>query len=134
MRLFNARDQEAFVRCCDPEVAYQPGLERAMEGRETTVFQGHAGIRRWWREMEEDWSDWSSEIGEIRELHDTLFVNIVLKLRARASGIAFEASFAQVFTIRNGLILSGDDYLDRAAGLEAAGFSEQGVTPTPEPE
>jgi ketosteroid isomerase-like protein len=118
----NARDVEEFVRCCDPETVYQPGLEGAMEGR-GTVFHGHEGMRDWWRQMDEAWEDWSTEIGEIRDLGDTLIVDCVVRLRARA-GMAFEASFVQVMTIRDGLVVRSDDYLDRAAGLKAIGLSE----------
>jgi ketosteroid isomerase-like protein len=120
----NARDLEEFVRCCDPGVAYQSGLEGAVEGRGGTGFQGHEGLRRWWRQQEEDWAEWSSEITAIRDLGDTLIVDCVLRLRARATGIPFEASFVQVITLRNGLIVRGDDYLDRVAALGAAGLAE----------
>jgi ketosteroid isomerase-like protein len=116
----NARDLEEFVRCCDPEVVYRSGLERAMEGRGGTGFQGHEGLRRWWRQTQEDWAEWSSEVTAIRDLGDTLIVDCVLRLRARATGIPFEASFVQVITLRNGLIVRGDDYLDRVATLGAA--------------
>jgi ketosteroid isomerase-like protein len=120
----NARDLEEFVRCCDPEVAYQSGLEGAVEGRGGTGFQGHEGLRRWWRQQEEDWAEWSSEITAMRDLGDTLIVDCILRLRARATGIPFEASFVQVITLRNGLIVRGDDYLDRVAALGAAGLAE----------
>src|SRR5438093_12712503 len=107
-------------------MAYQPGLEGAMEGR-GTVFHGHEGIRHWWQQMDEAWADWSTEIGEIRDLGDTLIVDCVVRLRARA-GMAFEASFVQVMTIRDGLLVRSDDYLDRAAGLKAIGLSEQAMS------
>jgi ketosteroid isomerase-like protein len=119
----NARDVDAFVRCWDRDCSYRPGLEGAMEGQ-GTVYQGHERLRRWWQEMDEAWAAWTTEIGAIRDLGDTLIVDCVVRLQARA-GMAFEASFVQVVTIRNGLIVRSDDYLNRAAGLKAAGLVEE---------
>lgn len=44
--------------------------------------------------------------------------------RAKASGIETELRYAVVYTIRDGQITGGREYIDRAAALDAAGPGE----------
>ena len=81
-------------------------------------------VRRWFAETFSEATRPQREGWEaIASQRDTLIVDCVVRLQARA-GMAFEASFVQVVTIRNGLIVRSDDYLNRAAGLKAAGLEE----------
>ena len=49
---YNARNMEAFVGSCDPGVELY-SLFAAVGG--VTLYRGHDGVRRWWREFEESW-------------------------------------------------------------------------------
>lgn len=61
----NRGDREAFVALWAEECEYRPANERRMG--EEGAFRGHDGIRRWWQAMSEAWSDWSTELHEIRD-------------------------------------------------------------------
>ncbi len=45
--------------------------------------------------------------------------------RARASGIETELRYAVVYTLRNGKIVRGREYIDREHALEAVGLQGQ---------
>ena len=52
-RAWNEDDLEALLAICHPEVQYRtsgviPGLQ--------SVYEGEAGIRRWWADFHEPWS------------------------------------------------------------------------------
>jgi ketosteroid isomerase-like protein len=55
---FNRGDLDAFIDVWDEECEYQPAWELDMAGEDS--FRGHEGIRRWWQEMSDAWSDWET--------------------------------------------------------------------------
>ena len=44
--------------------------------------------------------------------------------RGRESGVAVDARFYEVYTLRDGKIVRVDEFVERAEALEAAGLSE----------
>ena len=119
--VFNSGDFEGFVESWDPDCEYRPALEGGVQGG-GGVYRGHDGIRRWWRDMEEAWREWSTEIHEIRDLgHQRVLVLGVFRAQGRHTGIAFESPLAQVVETRAGKVVSSQDYFDQDAALEAAG-------------
>src|SRR4051812_32494054 len=121
---FNAHDRDRFVAAWHPDCEYRPAFEGALEGGGAT-FHGHEGIRRWWGEMREAWSEWSIKLEDIRDLgNGRLLVSIVLRVRAEASGLDLEGHFFQLTTFRDGRFTSSRDFSNREAALEAAGLSE----------
>lgn len=46
---FNTRDVEAFVACCDPEIELHSAVTVPGGG----VYNGHDGVRRWHRDLED---------------------------------------------------------------------------------
>src|SRR5438270_59350 len=76
---FNRGDREAFVACWTADCEYRPSLEQAIEGDEN-VFRGHDGIRRWWQSISEAWSDFSTEVHDIRDAGDNrLLISVVVR-------------------------------------------------------
>jgi ketosteroid isomerase-like protein len=119
--VFNSGDFEGFVESWDPDCEYRPALEGGVQGG-GGVYRGHDGIRRWWRDMEEAWREWSTEIHEIRDLgHQRVLVLGVFRAQGRHTGIAFESPLAQVVETRAGKVVSSQDYFDQDAALEAVG-------------
>jgi ketosteroid isomerase-like protein len=122
IQLFNARDLEGVLKLSDPGVEHRPALEGSVEG--TGVFHGHDGVRRWWRQLEETWSEWSVEIDEIRDLGPRLVVLGVVRFRGTLSGTCLESPLASVMTLRGGKLVRKYDYFDRGEALEAVALSE----------
>jgi ketosteroid isomerase-like protein len=75
--------------------------------------------------------DWLDDFGELRVEAEELIdageqVVAVQRIsgRAKASGIETEIRYAVVYTIRDGKIMRGREYWERAQALEAAGLRE----------
>ena len=120
---FSRSDREAFVALWAEECEYQPAIERDIFGNENT-FRGHDGIRSWWHGMSEAWADWDSEVHDVQDAGDQVLISCTVRARGRVSGVAIDAPFFQVATIRAGRIIASRDFSDREQALEAAGLSE----------
>jgi ketosteroid isomerase-like protein len=120
---FNRRDLDAWVGGWDEHCEYQPAMERDMTGDDDS-YCGHEGLRRWWQEMSDAWSDLHTEVHEVRAVGDRVFVSLTLRGKGRVSGAEMEAPFCQVGTIRDGKISSSRDYAEREQALDALGLSE----------
>jgi ketosteroid isomerase-like protein len=102
---------------------------RAIEGAPDDVgeMQGPERVRRYFQE----WVDMFEGITNVAEELIDLGDDRVLALqhaagRAKLSGAETEIRFAVVYTLRDGKIVRGREYLTRAAALEA--LSEQSST------
>jgi ketosteroid isomerase-like protein len=86
------------------------------------VYVGHAGLRRFLRETDETWENFSPRIEEVIECgEDQLLTPTTVSGRARASGIEMEAHGAVLWTVRDGLIVEGKLFQNKADALDAAG-------------
>jgi ketosteroid isomerase-like protein len=62
---------------------------------------------------------------ELLDLRDDRVVTVQRATgRAKTSGVQTEIRFAVVYTLRDGKILRGREYIDRKRALEAAGLGE----------
>ena len=100
-----------------PQVVALGGLVPGSHGRETWV----EGQRRWLA----DWGELRYEPNEILDLGDE---RLLLLGRGRgigrASGIEIDTEWGLLATISDGMLAREQNFLDRAAALEAAGLSE----------
>ena len=120
---FSRGDLDGLLAECDPEATYRAAITQAVEG-EAGDFRGHAGIRQWWLELHDLYDGLRTEVLDVRDLGERVLVVYVIQGRARASGLAFDAGqeLAQVATLRDGMITSMRDYLNRREALEAVGL------------
>jgi ketosteroid isomerase-like protein len=95
---------------------------RAIEGAPDDVgpMRGRERVRRYFQE----WVDLFDEITNVPEELVDLGDGYVLALqratgRARLSGAETEMRFAVVYLVRDGLIVRGREYMDRATALDA---------------
>jgi ketosteroid isomerase-like protein len=100
---------------------------RAIEGAPDDVgeIQGPEALRRYFQ----DWIDTFDNVSNVPEELVDLGDDRVLAVqratgRARASGVETELRYAVVYTVRDGKISGGREYIDRATALEAAGRRE----------
>src|SRR5690349_15755318 len=120
-RAFNARDIEAFIACCDPDVELHSAL--AVGGE--FVYREHDHLRRWQRELEEAWGD---EIRAEPEAYFDLGENTLcfytLHGRGRHSGAEVATPVAGVARWRDGLMVYWKTYADRHDALAELGVAE----------
>jgi ketosteroid isomerase-like protein len=126
---FNARDLEALIACCDPQVEFHSPFA-AVGG--LTVYRGHEGMRKWHQDLEEAWE------GEIRvepeayfDLGEQTLAYLVLQARGWQSRVETAMHLAQVATWRNGLMVSFKSYPDRQAALRELGVSQDALEIAP---
>jgi ketosteroid isomerase-like protein len=101
---------------------------RAIEGAPDDVgeMHGRERVRRYFGELLETFANVTVTPVELLDIGDDRVVGVQhLAGRAKLSGIETEMRFAAVYTLRNGKIVRGREYIDREQALEAVGLSEQ---------
>ena len=122
---FNARDLEGFASKLHPNVEWIPALITRAEAGPENEFRGVEGFWRWIAATDEAMSEFKVEAEVHRDLGDdrVLILGRVMG-RGRTSGAEVRAELGQVFTIRDGQVVSYRGYLDRDDALEAVRLSE----------
>ena len=122
LRAFAERGLGAMAEFWTPDINW-----RAMEGAPDDVgeMQGREALRRYYQ----DWIDMFDNISVIpEELLDVDDVRVLavqrVTGRAKASGVETELRYAVVYTLCDGKIARGREYIDRATALEAVGLRE----------
>jgi ketosteroid isomerase-like protein len=114
---FNARAVEDMVAISDPDAEWIP-FRAQLEG---IVYRGHAGLRQFVRDMEEDWDTFRLEPLEFHERGDRVAVVAHVKALGRGSGVEIDSQAGFVFEMRAGLITRLVSYSDPAAARASLG-------------
>ena len=91
------------------------------------VYRGYDEVKA---VLDEDWfqafplGEWEIEVGELIDAGDQVFAMSHQRGRGASSGVGAELALANIFTLRDGVIVRVDLYSDRAKALEAAGLEE----------
>jgi ketosteroid isomerase-like protein len=93
-----------------------PDLEEVFHGRE-----GYLQLWRYWLEAFED-IRWDPE--EMLDFGDKILVTTQQRGHGSGSGVGVSEPVFQLFTLRRGLVIRQEDFLNRAEALEALGLSE----------
>ena len=90
------------------------------------VYEGHDGVRAYWRRWFDAWSDLEFDVQDIRDAGDDVIVLISnQRQRGRHSGIWTELPpYAQVFTLRDQKLVRWQTFPDQASALESVGLAE----------
>jgi ketosteroid isomerase-like protein len=88
------------------------------------VYRGHEGVRTYWQRWFEAWSNLEFEIEDIRDSGDEVVVLIRNQRQwGRHTGICTELPpYAQVFTIRDGVLVRWRTFPDQESALAAVGL------------
>jgi ketosteroid isomerase-like protein len=100
---------------------------RAMEGAidDTGELSGREAIRRYVQDWIDTFDDFSIEPVELLDLGGDRVLSVQrLTGRAKLSGLETELRYAVVYTVRDGLIVDGREYVDREHALRAAGVQQ----------
>ena len=120
---FSRADLEGFLAGYHPEAEYRAAVTQAVEG-DAGDFKGHAGLRRWWRDLHDLYENLKTEIVEVLDLGERVVVVFIVSGRGRGSGIEDGQELAQVVSVTQGKIVVIRDYLSRAEALAAVGLQE----------
>jgi ketosteroid isomerase-like protein len=91
-----------------------------------SVYKGQSGWARFWRDFSSVWEEWhfDSDSFEFFDAGQRVVVFARAIGTGKGSGIEVTQDEAHVWTIRDGRMLLGISYLDRAEALAATGLSE----------
>ena len=119
----NRRDYESVLLGWDAASEYRPTRE-LMPPDLDAAFHGHGGMHQLWRYWRDAFEDIRWEPEEILDLGDKVLITAKQTGHGTGSGVAVSQHVFQLFTLRKGLVVRQEDFLDRSAALEAAGLSE----------
>jgi ketosteroid isomerase-like protein len=88
------------------------------------VYRGRAGLERYWAEIHETAEEVSLSITDLRARGDRVFQAMTGRGRGKRSKVPMEQPIWLVTTLRDGLAVRVENYVDRDKALEAAGLSE----------
>jgi ketosteroid isomerase-like protein len=120
----NRRDFDLVLVGWDSASEYRPSADLLPPDVEP-VFHGHDGMRQLWRYWLDAFEDIRWDPEEMLEFGgEQVLVTTQQSGRGSASGVSVSEPVFQLFTLRRGLVVRQEDFLDRSTALEAAGLRE----------
>jgi ketosteroid isomerase-like protein len=115
---YNRRDPEVFVAGWHPDCEWHPFLTARVEG--DPGYHGHNGLRAWFEDTDEMFTEVRAELDEVREVGD-LFVGLGrMNARGRGSGVEVSTEVGWVFELRGNKFLRGWAYTSHEDAIRAA--------------
>jgi ketosteroid isomerase-like protein len=111
---FNEREVERLVGLSTPDCEWHP-FRAQLEG---IVYRGHEGVRRFVRDMDEDWQAFRIDPVEFHDRGDQVVVIGQVTAVGRG-GVEIDSTGGFVFDVQAGRIAGLVSYSDPAAALEA---------------
>ena len=105
---------------------FAPEAELHTTGRfpDRGVYQGRAGLERYWAEIREDIEEISLSISDLRATGDRVLFAVTGRGQGKRSKVPVERPIWFVTTLRDGLAVRVETYTDAKEALEAAGLLE----------
>jgi ketosteroid isomerase-like protein len=120
----NRRDFDLVLVGWDSASEYRPSADLLPPDVEP-VFHGHDGMRQLWRYWLDAFEDIRWDPEEMLDFGgEQVLVTTQQSGRGSASGASVSEPVFQLFTLRRGLVVRQEDFLDRSTALEAAGLRE----------
>ena len=116
VRRFLAVDLDEALTYADPGIVWNPIEESSAQGHEAV----RASSVRW----KSEWDDYELIPEEFADMGDCVLATVRLRGRGRGSGIAVDARFYDVYTLRDRKIVRMDQFTEQSEALAAAGLRE----------
>jgi ketosteroid isomerase-like protein len=115
---YNERDPEAFAAVWNPDCEWHPFLTARVEG--DPGYHGHNGIRAWFEDVDEMFSEMHVELSQYRQVGDRLLVLGQMNATGRGSGAEVSSEVGWVMEPRAGKFQRGWAYTSHADAEQAA--------------
>jgi ketosteroid isomerase-like protein len=113
-------------RLWDPDLVIVNAEGWALEA----TYRGYEGLRQWWHDLDEAFSDFAMQVEEITPIDGERFLTEQRFMgHFRQTGIQWDAPWASVVTVEGRRIKSAVGYLSKRRALKALGLSEQTFAP-----
>ena len=117
---FNRRDWDAAFRDQAPDVEYTTPPRGPTAG----TYRGREEIQGFWEQLSTAFEAWTSEPEELIESVDQVVVVVKARMRPTGSSAEIERRNGNLWTIRDGMVVSMRVFAKPEEALEAAGLSE----------
>ena len=114
---FGRRDNDAVLAAYDPEIEWNMDGYQAWPGKRS--YRGVEGLQEFFRDWLQDFDEYTSDALDPIDLGDRVLVTVNDRARGKGSGVSIERYHAQVWTLRNGLVLRIEVFDSREAALAA---------------
>ena len=111
---WSRRDVEALLERVHPDAEARPILGANVG---TDVYRGHDGLRRWFKDLHQEWETFQTRVTRIEERGDRALCTIEVHARGRASGVVIDGELYHLVELRDGLILRLEAFRDRADAM-----------------
>jgi len=112
------RDLEAALEVCHPEIEF-PSLMAQLEAR---PYTGHAGIRRYFRDIDATWEEWRVEVEELMAAPDGRVVIVMsTHMRGKESGAILSERTGHIWTLRDSKLLRNQPFREPEEALREVG-------------
>ncbi len=115
---YNRRDPDAWVAVWSPDCEWHPFLTARVEG--DPGYHGHNGMRAWFEDVDEMFSEMHVELGRFRQVGDRLLVLGQMTATGRVSGVAVSSEVAWVMELRDDKLRRGWAYMSHEEAARAA--------------
>ena len=117
---FDRGDRDAWVAMFDDDAELY-SLRSQLEGH---PYRGHAGLRRFLADADEQWDYVQVDVKEIRDAGEQVVALVDFRARGSTSGVELDFPVGMVVTVRAGKLTYGRFYSNPDEALAAAGLSE----------
>ena len=118
---WNAGERTARPEEVDPEVV----VESMLSSVAGEAYRGYAGMERWMRELDDQFVEWQLRYDKLREVGSAVIAIGAVRLRGRASDVAFDQPMAWVVDFgADSRVTRVRIYRDTEAALKAVGLEE----------
>ena len=114
---FRRRDNEALFALYDPEIEWN--MEGYLHWPGKQSYRGVEGVQEFFRDWLQDFDEYTSDALDPLDLGDRVVVTVNDRARGKGSGVSIERYHAQVWTLRDGLVLRIEVFDSREAALAA---------------
>jgi uncharacterized protein len=114
---FERGDIEAVVQLCDPDIV----VIEPSELPDAMMLRGHEGVRDTFGRWPEEWDDFRVKVLRIVDFADRVIVTMLQSGRGKDSGVAVEAQFTFLLTIKHGKLVEWRMFVSEDEALAAAG-------------
>jgi ketosteroid isomerase-like protein len=112
------RDVEAALELCHPEIEFS-SLMAQLEAR---PYSGHAGIRRYFKDIDATWDEWRVDVEQLLSGEDGRVVIVMsTHMRGKGSGLPLTQRLANVWEFKDEKLLRATLHRDPADGVRAIG-------------
>ena len=116
-------DPTRFFSLLDEEIELDARRNGDLPGA-VLAGRGRAVVERFCREFWGTWAEYSAEPQEFIDAGDHVVVEVHERGEGKSSGVPFERTHVQVWTLRNRRLVRWRLFADKSEALEAAGLLE----------